>query len=159
MVFISAQSDWSGNGSARTRADAVWHHGSGPSLVTHIIDENTPLALRFGQCRGEVVGVRLCDCSGEPVRKVLHCRPFCLRGERCDHMERRPDIIVSDVRLLTGTGPDAVTSIRLRVGRVPAFFINGNPEALDGYDHDGVQGKPFESDPLKQQVERLAVGC
>jgi len=74
-------------------------------------------------------------------------------------MERRPDVIVSDVRLLTGTGPDAVTSIRLRVGRVPAIFITGNPEALEGYDHDGVLGKPFKSDRLEQQVERLAVGC
>jgi CheY-like chemotaxis protein len=74
-------------------------------------------------------------------------------------MARRPDIIVSDVSLLTGTGPDAVTSIRLCVGRVPAIFITGNPEALDRYDHDGVLGKPFESDQLKQQVERLAVGC
>ena len=74
-------------------------------------------------------------------------------------MARMPDIIVSDVRLLTGTGPDAVTSIRLCVGRVPAIFITGNPEALDRYDHDGVLGKPFQSDQLKQQVERLAVGC
>jgi len=74
-------------------------------------------------------------------------------------MEHRPDIIVSDVRLLTGTGPDAVTSIRLRVGRVPAIFITGTPEALDGYDHDGLMEKPFEADRLKAIVTRLAVDC
>lgn len=56
-------------------------------------------------------------------------------------MQRGPDIIVSDVKLLTGSGPDAVTSIRLRMGRVSAVFITGNPEALDGYDHDGLDGK------------------
>jgi CheY-like chemotaxis protein len=74
-------------------------------------------------------------------------------------MEHRPDIIVSDVKLLTGTGPDAVTSIRLRVGRVPAIFITGNPEALDGYDHDGLMEKPFQEDRLKATVARLAADC
>jgi CheY-like chemotaxis protein len=74
-------------------------------------------------------------------------------------MEHKPDIIVSDVRLLTGTGPAAVTSIRLRVGRVPAIFITGNPEALAGYDHDGLMEKPFEADRLRATVARLAVDC
>lgn len=74
-------------------------------------------------------------------------------------LEQRPNIIVSDVRLLTGTGPDAVTSIRLQVGRVPAIFITGNPEALAGYDHDGVMEKPFEADRLKATVARLALDC
>lgn len=74
-------------------------------------------------------------------------------------MERRPDVIVSDVKLLTGTGPDAVTSIRLRVGRVPAIFITGNPEALEGYDHDGLMEKPFEEDQLKATVARFAIDC
>jgi len=72
-------------------------------------------------------------------------------------MARKPDIIVSDVNLLTGNGPDAVTSIRLRVGRVPAVFITGNPEALAGYDHDGLMGKPFKEERLRQTVARLAV--
>lgn len=74
-------------------------------------------------------------------------------------MEHKPDFIVSDVRLLTGTGPQAVTSIRLRMGRVPAIFITGNPEALDGYDHDGLMEKPFEADRLKATVARFAADC
>lgn len=74
-------------------------------------------------------------------------------------MERKPDVIISDVKLLTGTGPAAVTSIRLRVGRVPAIFITGNPEALDGYDHDGVMEKPFQEDRLKATVARFAADC
>lgn len=74
-------------------------------------------------------------------------------------MQHRPDIIVSDVRLLTGTGPAAVSSIRSQVGRVPAIFITGNPEALDGYDHDGLMAKPFETDRLRASVARLAAAC
>ena len=74
-------------------------------------------------------------------------------------LQRKPDIIVSDVKLLTGTGPDAVTSIRQQVGRIPAIFITGNPEALDGYDHDGVMEKPLIAQRLKQEVARLAANC
>lgn len=74
-------------------------------------------------------------------------------------MEHKPDIIVSDVKLLTGSGPEAVTSIRLRIGRVPAIFVTGNPEELDGYDHDGIMEKPFEADRLRQEVAKLAALC
>lgn len=74
-------------------------------------------------------------------------------------MERRPDIIVSDVMLLTGNGPDAVTIIRLRLGRIPAVFITGNPEVLAGYDHDGLMEKPFEEERLRQTVARVAAVC
>jgi len=47
-------------------------------------------------------------------------------------MARRLDIIVSDVSLLTGTGPDAVTSIRLCVGRVPAISSLETPRLSIG---------------------------
>jgi len=53
-----------------------------------------------------------------------------------------PDIIVSDVNLLSGTGPDAVT---------------GNPEALQDYDHDGVMEKPLIATELKQEIARLTI--
>lgn len=74
-------------------------------------------------------------------------------------LEHKPDIIVSDMRLLAGSGRDAVTSIRLRVGHVPAIFITGNPEALEGDDHDGLMEKPFEEDRLKAIVARFAADC
>lgn len=74
-------------------------------------------------------------------------------------LQRKPDFIISDVRLLTGSGPQAVTSIRLQIGRVPTLFITGTPEALEGYDHDGVMQKPFQAEQLKQMVQRIAVDC
>ncbi|RYD21356.1 MAG: response regulator [Spirochaetia bacterium] len=70
-------------------------------------------------------------------------------------MEHKPDIIVSDVRLLTGTGPDAVTSIRLHLGHIPVIFITGNPEALNGYDYDGLLPKPFQVQRLKEELARF----
>jgi CheY-like chemotaxis protein len=72
-------------------------------------------------------------------------------------LDHTPDIIISDVRLLSGSGPAAVTSIRHRVGNVPAIFITGTPEALKGYDHDGVMEKPVVAARLKQEVTRIVM--
>ncbi|MEW9856532.1 response regulator [Novosphingobium sp. M1R2S20] len=74
-------------------------------------------------------------------------------------MDRKPDIIVSDVKLLTGNGPDAVTSIRRRLGRVPTIFITGNAEALHGYDYDGLMDKPFEEDRFRATIARFVINC
>lgn len=43
--------------------------------------------------------------------------------------ERRPDMIVSDVRLASGTGPSAVRRIRELYGDIPTVYVTGNPEA------------------------------
>ena len=40
----------------------------------------------------------------------------------------RPTFITSDVALLEGTGPSAVTAILARFGRIPVLFLTGNPE-------------------------------
>lgn len=71
-------------------------------------------------------------------------------------MERKPDIIVSDVKLLTGTGPDAVASIRARFGRVPVIFVTGNPEIVADFDYDELLEKPIEVDHLRSSVRRFA---
>lgn len=41
---------------------------------------------------------------------------------------RRPDIIVSDVKLLQGTGPAAVQRILSQYGDLPVIFVTGTPE-------------------------------
>jgi len=42
---------------------------------------------------------------------------------------QRPDIILSDVELLDGTGPLAVETIIADGGDIPVIFITGNPES------------------------------
>jgi CheY-like chemotaxis protein len=42
--------------------------------------------------------------------------------------DRKPDIIMSDVKLALGTGPLAVQAIILEHGAVPVIFITGSPE-------------------------------
>ena len=41
---------------------------------------------------------------------------------------RRPDVILSDVTLASGTGPSAVQTIFDGIGRVPVLFVTGTPD-------------------------------
>lgn len=57
---------------------------------------------------------------------------------------RKPDIILSDVILLTGTGPHAVRTIMERAGPIPVIFITGTPEVCEPCDPPAVVfGKPI----------------
>jgi len=42
---------------------------------------------------------------------------------------RRPDVILSDVRLREGTGPHAVEAIQGEMGPLPVIFITATPQA------------------------------
>lgn len=56
---------------------------------------------------------------------------------------RKPDIILSDVILLAGTGPHAVRTITERAGPIPVIFITGTPDACEPCNPPGVVfGKP-----------------
>ena len=62
--------------------------------------------------------------------------------------ESRPEVIVSDVLLSSGFGPDAVRSIHAEHGVIPAIFITGTPEQCRGCDPEAVLEKPFSTDRL-----------
>lgn len=53
-------------------------------------------------------------------------------------LEHKPDIILSDVQLLEGTGPAAVTAIRDALGVLPVIFITATPEAVLGLDMEAA---------------------
>lgn len=44
-------------------------------------------------------------------------------------LARRPTLITSDVKLIEGSGPAAVATIRDKLGTIPVIFISGTPEA------------------------------
>lgn len=46
-----------------------------------------------------------------------------------------PAIILSDVKIIDGTGPEAVVEIRRHLGPLPVIFITGTPEACDPCDY------------------------
>lgn len=45
--------------------------------------------------------------------------------------DRRPEMILSDVKLACGTGPLAVQAILAEHGAIPVIFITGTPEACE----------------------------
>lgn len=49
-------------------------------------------------------------------------------------LERPPTLILSDVQIIDGTGPEAVGEIRRRLGDIPVIFITGWPEGCTPYE-------------------------
>lgn len=45
---------------------------------------------------------------------------------------RRPDLITADVRIIGGTGIEAVQAIVAALGRIPVVYVTGNLELLAG---------------------------
>ena len=48
--------------------------------------------------------------------------------------ESRPEVIISDVVLASGFGPEAVRAIHAEHGVIPAIFITGTPDQCGGCD-------------------------
>src|SRR4051812_25091515 len=58
---------------------------------------------------------------------------------------RPPMVMTSDVRLLTGTGPAAVGTIRARLGMIPVLFVSGTPADCTPMEPgDALFSKPFD---------------
>ena len=71
--------------------------------------------------------------------------------------QRRPAMILSDVKLLAGTGPLAVQTILAELGEIPVIFITGTPEACEPCAPPGVVlGKPIIDRDVRDAFRRLA---
>ncbi len=69
---------------------------------------------------------------------------------------RRPAIIISDVKLLEGTGPIAVAIIVARLGPIPVIFITATPEACKPCSlTDPILGKPFDRPAIAQTFRQM----
>lgn len=69
----------------------------------------------------------------------------------------RPDVITSDVALLTGTGPHAVRAIHAEMGGIPVIFVTATPRDCVPCDPPGsILTKPF-SEPRLHEAFRKAL--
>ena len=67
-----------------------------------------------------------------------------------------PDIITSDVKLLEGTGPAAVSKIHQRHGAIPVIFITASPAECKPCNPPGlIVTKPFSADAITTAFHRL----
>lgn len=72
-------------------------------------------------------------------------------------LDHRPDVILSDVRLITGTGPKAVASIFGDCGPIPVIFVTGTPEECEPCDYAAaVFNKPVNERVLIEAFLRVA---
>lgn len=71
--------------------------------------------------------------------------------------EHPPRVILSDVMLLEGTGPQAVQAIHREQGAVPVIFITGTPEACERCDPPSiVLTKPINQTEVARAFRRCA---
>ncbi len=72
----------------------------------------------------------------------------------------RPDLIASDVRLRSGSGPHAVEVITQAMGPIPVIFITGNQDfRADPGSPARVLAKPVHERALAQAFNDVAADC
>lgn len=68
----------------------------------------------------------------------------------------RPDVILSDVRLVEGTGPAAVARIRDQLGAIPVIFVTGTPDECEPcHFAAAVMAKPVDDRALTKVFRQL----
>lgn len=69
----------------------------------------------------------------------------------------RPALILSDVKLVEGTGPLAVRDITAEHGPIPTIFVTGTPEACEPCEPPAVVlGKPIDEREVMRHFRALA---
>lgn len=70
-------------------------------------------------------------------------------------MSRRPDLITADVRIIDGTGVEAVRAIIAVLGPVPVVFVTGSVDTLTDRDLLALVEKPIGARTLAMACERV----
>lgn len=56
----------------------------------------------------------------------------------------RPDLITADIRIIDGTGIEAVRAITDRLGEIPYIYVTGNIDMIPDIHADAVVEKPID---------------
>lgn len=71
-------------------------------------------------------------------------------------LARRPALITADLRIVGGTGIEAVERISAELGPVPVVYITANDDLLRGDPHATIVGKPIRARELYAACRRKA---
>jgi CheY-like chemotaxis protein len=72
-------------------------------------------------------------------------------------LAHQPDFITSDVKLLSGTGPQAVSRIHDTLGDIPVVFVTGTPEDCAPCNPPGrILRKPVDQREFVKAFHELA---
>ena len=102
-----------------------------------VIEDDMIIALEVEDLLHEL-GYQSCDIAHSPA-EALACA-----------QRRKPQLITADVRIIDGTGIDAVRAICVELGHIPVVYITGNIEMLAGEQAPTVVEKPIRPGALAQ---------
>jgi len=68
--------------------------------------------------------------------------------------ERRPDLITADLRIIGGSGIEAVMAITAELGAIPVVYVTANADLLDAMTNAKVVGKPIRAHQLYAACRR-----
>jgi len=106
-----------------------------------IIEDEMLIALEVESLLHDF-GFDTCDIVDNPADAVR-----CARAHR-------PDIVTADVRILGGTGIDAVAQITAELGPIPHVYVTGNPDMIAGQTTAPIVDKPLSRRALEAACER-----
>jgi CheY-like chemotaxis protein len=107
-----------------------------------IIEDEMLIALEVESLLHEF-GFESCDIADNP-RDALRLA-----------MAHRPDLMTADLRILGGTGMEAVDAITEKLGPIPHIYVTGNPDMLQGRSAPVVD-KPLTRRAFAAACERAA---
>jgi len=107
-----------------------------------IIEDEMLIALEIESLLQEM-GFGTFDIADSPERAVASA------------MAHRPDLITADVRIIGGTGVEAVNAIVATLGPVPVVFVTGNVVDLTDQDPFALVEKPISSLSLARACEHV----
>jgi CheY-like chemotaxis protein len=112
-----------------------------PGRHALIIEDEMLIALEVESLLHDI-GFTTCDIvdnAADAVRSAL---------------AHRPDLVTADLRIVGGTGSDAVDAITSQLGPVPHIYVTGNADMLAGKTAAPVVDKPLTRRAFAEACER-----
>jgi CheY-like chemotaxis protein len=69
-------------------------------------------------------------------------------------LAHRPDLVTADLRILGGTGIEAMVAITEKLGPVPHIYVTGNADMLAGQTAAPIVDKPLSRRALAEACQR-----
>lgn len=107
-----------------------------------IIEDEMLIALEIENLLQEI-GFGTFDIADSPERALASA------------LAHRPDLITADVRIIGGTGVEAVDAIMGSLGPVPVVFVTGNVDDLADQDPFALVEKPISLHSLATACEHV----
>lgn len=110
------------------------------SLHALIIEDELLVAMEVEQLL-EDLGYASCDIAACET-DALDCAA-----------RRRPDLVTVDLRIIGGSGADAIEALIKRMGRIPYLFVTANADTLMGRTEAPIVDKPISVHAFNRACE------